>query len=357
MTKDSGTVAPTRTIGIDLGDRTSEVCVLDNDSGDALDRFGVQTTQAGFHRRFASIPPARVVIEAGSHSPWASRALAKLGHRVLVANPRQVRLIGCSDRKSDRVDAETLARLGRADERLLRPIQHRSERTQRHMGVLRARDQVVRARTAMINHVRGSAKASGTRLSAASGESFPDRAEAELLPSLRSTLGPVLALIRQMTATIRHFDQEIEVLCAKEHPETALLQQVSGVGPVTSLAFVLVIERADRFRKSRMVGPYLGLCPRQAQSGDTNPQLPITKAGDRFLRRLLVGSAHYILGPFGPDCALRRVGERLMARGAGNAKKRAVVAVARRLATLLHHLWRTGEVYDPMRGAPSAAAT
>ncbi len=106
-----------------------------------------------------------------------------------------------------------------------------------------------------------------------------------------------------------------------------------------------------------MVGPYLGLCPRTAQSGDTNPQLSITKAGDRFLRRLLVGSAHYILGPFGPDCALRRVGERLMTRGAGNGKKRAVVAVARRLASLLHHLWLTAETYDPMRGIPAASAT
>ena len=273
-----------------------------------------------------------------------------------MANPRKVRLIGLSDRKSDRVDAETLARLGRADERLLHPIQHRDERAQEHMGVLRARDQVVRARTAMINHVRGRSKASGTRLTRGNAETFPDKAEAQLPASLRPALAPVLSLIRQMTATIRRFDKEIRGLCSKEHPETALLQQVSGVGPVTSLAFVLVIGSADRFRKSRMVGPYLGLCPRTSQSGERDPQLSITKAGDRFLRRLLVGSAHFILGPFGPDCALRRVGERLMSRGAGNAKKRAIVAIARRLAALLHHLWRTAEAYDPMRGLPAAAS-
>ncbi len=247
MSENSSNVTLTTTIGIDLGDRLSEVCILDNVSGDVLERFRVQTTRASFEVRFAKFPLARVVIEAGAQSPWASRSLAKLGHRVIVANPRNVKLIGHSIRKTDRADAETLARLGRADERLLHPIEHRDERTQQHMGVLRARDQVVRARTAMINHVRGRSKAMGTRLSGASGPAFPDKASAELPRGLRTALAPVLALIRQMNKTIRKFDEEVAKLCVKDHPETALLQQISGVGPVTSLAFVLVIGDAQRF--------------------------------------------------------------------------------------------------------------
>jgi transposase len=353
----STTMTPALTIGLDLGDRTSQACVLDNGSGDVLERFGVQTTQVGLTKRFGATPASRIVIEAGTHSPWSSRLLTQLGHAVIVANPRKVRLIGSNERKSDRVDAETLARLGRADEKLLHPIQHRGERNQEHLGILRARDQVVGTRTALINHVRGRAKASGTRLPAASAEAFPVKV-AEVLPAaLHAALGPVLALLREMTATIHCFDEQIEALCEKEYPETVLLRKVKGVGPVTSLAFVLVLGSHERFTRSRMVGAYLGMCPRKEQSGDRDPQLPITKAGDVFLRRLLVGSAHYILGPFGPDCALRRVGERLMTRGAGNGKKRAVVAVARRLACLLHHLWRTAEVYDPMRGIPAEAVT
>lgn len=356
MTK-STTVTTPWTIGLDLGDRASQVCVLDTGSGDVLERFGVETTRAGLTKRFGAMAPSRVVIEAGTHSPWSSRLLARLGHEVIVANPRKVRLIGSNDRKSDRVDAETLARLGRADERLLFPIRHRDERNQEHLGLLRARDQVVGTRTALINHVRGRAKSSGIRLPAATAESFPAMAAEELPAPLHTALGPVLALLREMTNTICVFDEQVEKLCEKEYPETALLRQVKGVGPITSLAYVLVLGSHQRFARSRMVGAYLGMCPRTSQSGDTDPQLPISKAGDRFLRRLLVGSAHYILGPFGPDCALRRVGESLMARGAGNGKKRAVVAVARRLACLLHHLWRTAEVYDPMRGVPAETPT
>jgi len=349
---ESTTLTPIATIGIDLGDRTSQACVLDNASGDVISRFGFESTVSGLERRFTKMDRGLVVLEAGGHSPWASRAFTRLGFRVIVANPRKVRAIATSERKSDRVDAETLARLGRADERLLHPIQHRDARHQEHIGVLRARDQVVHVRTAMINHVRGRAKSAGMRLPDASAEAFADKAAPALPDALRPALEPVLDLIRQATATIRTFDKQVAKLGEDTYPETQVLQQVHGVGPVTSLAFVLVLGDRDRFRHSRDVGAYLGLCPRVHQSGDINPQLSITKAGDRFLRRLLVGSAHYILGPFGPDCTLRRLGKRLMERGAGNAKKRAVVAVARQLAVLLHHLWKTGEVYEPLRGSP-----
>src|ERR1035437_9476712 len=133
------------------------------------------------------------------------------------------------------------------------------------------------------------------------------------------------------------------------YPQTALLTQVSGVWTLTAMAFVLTIEDPQRFARSRDVGCYLGLRPKQQDSGERSPQLRITKAGDSYLRKMLVSCAHYIIGPFGPDTDLRRWGLKLCERGGKNAKKRAVVAVARKLAVLLHRLWVTGEVYEPLR--------
>lgn len=347
---------PPLTIGLDMSDRTCQGCVLDTSSGEVLERFGIETTRSGLERRFARRPRARIVIEAGGHSPWASRALSELGHEVIVANPRKVRLISQSDHKTDHVDAETLARLGRVDVALLHPIEHRSAKAQEHLAILRARDQLVGARTALINHARGAVKAFGARLASTSAEAFASKAKLELPQELRPALEPLLETISLLTQSIRGYDAKVEELCNGSYPQTSLLREVKGVGPLTSLAFILTLGSPERFRRSRQVGAYLGLRPKVSQSGDANPQLPITKAGDAFLRRLLVGSAHYILGPFGPDCALRRIGLRLMASGGVSAKKRAVVAVARRLAVLLHSLWKTAEVYDPMRNAPPAPA-
>jgi transposase len=157
-------------------------------------------------------------------------------------------------------------------------------------------------------------------------------------------------MIGKLSEQIRQLDREVERLCQQEYQETELLRQVKGVGPLTSLAFVLVIEDTGRFKKARAVGSYLGLCPALDESGEQSPQLRISKEGDSMLRRLLVGSAQYLLGPHGQDSDLRRWGMKLAGRGGKNAKKRAVVAVARKLAVLLYVLWRGGEVYEPLRG-------
>jgi transposase len=279
----------------------------------------------------------------------------RLGHEVAVANPRQVALISGSDRKSDRTDAETLTRLGRADVALLRPIRHRTEQAQKDLEVLRARHALVRARTLLVNHVRGALKSWGTRVRSSSSEAFEAAAREQLPPELVTVFSPTLTAIGDLTAHVRDYDRRLAALGVEQYPQTALLRQVTGVGPVTSLAFVLTIEDPSRFRRNRQVGAYLGLRPRMDQSGQTSRQLGIAKSGDRMLRSLLVQSAHYILGPHGPDTTLRRYGEALMARGAGNAKKRAIVAVARRLAVLLLRLWKTGEVYEPLH-APAANA-
>jgi len=342
------------TVGLDVSDQYSALCMLDEE-GSVIEEGRVRTTVSALTQRFAGRAPCRVVLEVGTHSPWVSRLLAELGHEVIVANPRAVRLIAESDRKQDRTDAEQLARLGRLDPRLLAPIRHRGEQAQQDLAFLRSRHSLVRARTALINHVRGVVKAHGARLPACSAPAFHRKVAAHLPAGLRPALLPHLELIAHLTHQIVAADRQVEALSAERYPETRLLRQVAGVGPLTALTYVLTIEDPRRFRKSREVGPYLGLTPRQRQSGVRCPQLPISKAGDRYLRQLLVGCAHYILGPFGPESELRRWGLRYAPAGARNARHRAVVAVARRLAVLLHHLWVTGEVYQPLRQEEQAA--
>lgn len=337
------------TIGLDVSDRYSQLCIM-SATGTIEEEGRVATTPEALRRRFESLPASRVAIEVGSHSPWISRLLTECGHEVIVANPRKVRLIYENDRKSDRVDAEWLARIARLDPKLLHPIQHRGITAQADWSVFRARDALVRARSLLVNHVRGSVKAYGARVPKCSVAAFPKRAAASLPEALRPAHVGVIDSITMLTGKIREHDRQIQSM-KERYPAAEVLEQVGGVGTLTAIAFMLVVGDPTRMKKSRSAGPYLGLRPRHFQSGDTDPQRRITKAGNPVMRRLLVGSAQYILGPFGKDCDLRRYGMAIAARGGKNAKKRAVVAVARKLAVLLHHLWITGEVYEPFHKA------
>jgi transposase len=345
-------------IGLDLGDRHSHLVSLDQ-AGELVEEARLPTTQAALARKFSGIPACRVAIEVGAHSRWVSALLIRLGHEALVADARKLRLIFNNPRKHDRADAEYLARLARLDPKLLSPIHHRSPQAQAHLAVIRARDSLVRARTQLINHARGLVKTTGARLPACSAASFHTRTAAALPQELLPALSPILDTIASLTQRIQAYDRQIQQIAQTHYPETRLLRNVPGVGPLTSLGYILTLEDPQRFRKSREVGACLGLVPRSDQSGAHDPQLHITKTGDAYLRRLLVQSAQYILGPFGPDCDLRRWGLKLAERGGKSAKKRAIVAVARKLAVLLHHLWKNGEVYDPLyrsRLAPAEVA-
>lgn len=337
----------TRTVGLDLGDRKTHICELD-EGGEVVRRDRIATSRTAIEAYFKGRARMRIALEVGTHSRWVSASLASLGHEVLVANARKLRLIYEAERKTDRRDAELLARVARLDPKLLSPIRHRGATAQEHLAVIQSRDRLVETRTKLINHVRGSVKAVGDRLPGCSAKSF-HRFTAEDLPeSVRVALEPMLELIEALNTQIRAYERTIEALCESEYPETALLRQVRGVGAITALAFVLIVQDPARFRRSRDVGPYLGLVPRKDQSGDCDRQLHITKAGSPLLRRLLVHCAHYILGPFGAECDLRRWGQAIAARGGTSAKKRAVTAVARKLAVLLHHLWRNGDAYEPL---------
>lgn len=342
------------TVGLDLGDKFSQICVLD-EQGEVGEESRVRTTPEGLRRRFEQLPPCRIAMEVGTHSPWVERLLVELGHEVLVANPRKVRLIHQNESKDDRLDAEHLARLARVDPKLLHPIQHRDRQAQEDLAVLRGRQALVAARTQLVNHTRGAVKSLGARLKGCSTRSFHKQAPQQIPDGLRRALMPILEMIADLTRRIDRYDKQIEKIAEDRYPQTSLLRQVQGVGALTALWYVLVIGDPYRFSSSRRVGAYLGLRPRRRQSGDDDPELRITKTGDKELRRLLVTASHYILGPFGPDTDLRRWGEALAARGRKNAKKRAVVAVARKLAVLLHALLVNAEEYEPLRHSQAAA--
>ena len=338
---------PKITIGVDLGDRKSHICEID-EGAQIVKETSIPTTRSGVEGYFAGRESCRVVLEAGTHSPWFSRQVKALGHEDVVANPSKVYGNQRRTKRNDRSDARFLARQGRADVELLHPIQHRGAEAQEHLALIRARDQLVRARTKLINHVRGAVKSVGGRIRKCSAEAFAARARHEVPAELRTATEPVLNVITDLTRRIHEMDTRVERI-AQKYPEVERLQQLKGIGALTALAYVLLVEDPKRFKASRDVGPYFGLVPQLDESSDSSPQLGITKTGDELGRRLLVSAAQYILGPFGPECDLRRFGEAISARGGKNAKKRAVVAVARKLAVLLHRLWVTGADYDPDR--------
>lgn len=346
------TTAAIDTIGMDLGDRQAELCILKTDG--SLERpKPIRLTRSGVEQAF-SREKAHVVLEVSTHSRWVSQLLERLGHQVTVANPRRLKLISESDSKNDRSDAELLARMGRSDVGLLAPIKHRSEKAQADLSVAKSRDALVACRSKLINHVRSLVKGFGERLPSGYADGFHRKNE-ELVPKeLMPALEPVFRALESLNEEIKQYDKTLREI-AKRYPDVEVLSQPNGVGLLTALVFVLTIEDKKRFKKSRTVGSFVGLRPKQDQSGDSDKQLSITKAGDHLLRKLLVQSANYILGPFGKDSDLRRWGLELARRGGASARKRAKVAVARKLAVLMHRLWVTGEEYEAIGYGKAAA--
>jgi transposase len=338
------------TIGLDLGDRNSWYCVVDEGGQLQLEQR-VGTHAKALQEVFGAMPRSRIALESGTHSPWISRLLSGLGHEVIVAHARQVRLIGESRKKDDRLDAQTLARLARIDPELLCPVKHRSAQAQADLMMIGARAGLVRARTGLVNTARGLAKSYGERLRGCNVRNLsPEKAEG-LSPELQRALEPLLSAIAELSEGICEYNERIEALAQASYPQGALLKQIKGVGTLIALTFLLTLEDPHRFRKSRDVGCYLGLQPGRRKSGQSEAQLHISKEGDRYLRTLLVQGAQHILGPFGVDCDLRRWGLKLAERGGRNGKKRAIVATARKLAVLLHHLWVSGELYEPLHNS------
>lgn len=342
-------------VGLDISDRKS--CFVSiNEEGEIVERGKVSTRWIELEKWARGMAATVIAIEAGPHSTWVSRLLTACGHEAIVGNPGKIPTISRSRSKSDWRDAEQLARLARFDRTMLHEIRHRSEQTQKDLQIIRSRDAMVGARTKLVGHVRGVVKSYGHFIRSCSTDAFVRRAKETIPIDLQQLLAPVLEMIDKLSAVIATYDRQIEQLVKSRYEDARWLMQIRGVGALTALAYMLVLEDAARFRRSRMVGPYLGLTPARDQSGESDPQKGISKEGDRLLRKLLVQSAHYILGPFGVDSDLRRHGERISSRGGKNAKKRAAVAVARKLAVLMHRLWTTHDTYVPLFNNPVTAA-
>lgn len=339
-----------RYVGIDLGDKKSRVCMVDG-QGTVVSQEWVMTTPEAFLKRFGGPPAMPIAMEVGTHSRWASDLLGRCGHPVRVADARQVALITHSNAKSDKRDARTLAQLLRADPRLLSPITHRAERLQMDLTAIRMRDNLVETRTRLVSSMRGVVKATGARLTKCETTSFPQAAGEEIAEPLRPALAPVLEMVDQLNEAIYAYDCQLEHWARTRYPESRRLTQVKGVGTLTALTFLLTVADKERFSRSRSIGGYLGLRPKLGDSGESHPELRITRAGDGLLRKTLVECAHYMVGPFGEDSDLRRWGLQMIVAGNGSqrARQRAVVGVARRLAVLLMSLWKSGQSYDPLR--------
>ena len=348
---------PALTLGVDLGDRKHSICVLDQEAN-ILKEFSIANTPGALDRLAADYPKARAALEVGTHSPWVSRRLTAGGMEVFVANPRKLRAISANERKCDRADARMLARLARVDPALLHPVTHGGEAAQRDLLLVKLRDTLVRQRVQLVCAVRASLKALGLRLASPSGGAFTAKARPALAeaPELLAAVEPCLCVIDELSARISELDRAIASTIQARYPQAQKLQQITGVGPITSLSYVLTIEDARRFQDARDVGAYLGLVPRRDQSGAIDKELSISKSGNRYLRSLLVQSAHYILGAFGPDCDLRRHGLKLAARGGKGAKKKAIIAIARKLAVTMLALWKSQADYQPLRHPCASAA-
>jgi transposase len=357
LAADMKTTIPLITIGLDLGDKKHAICVL-NQAGKIIDERSITNHRESIRRLSLKYPGSRIAMEVGMHSPWISRMLRELGHEVLVANPRKVRAIYTNTRKSDQNDARMIARIARFDPELLHPVEHGTEQCQRDLLQVKLRDNLVRQRVDIISSIRFTLKSLGVRISSPSPDCFARKCRAALAhadAALLAMCEPSIQAIETMTKSIKDLGRRIEELCATSYPVTIVLRQITGVGAITALTYVLTIGDPARFDSPRDVAAYLGLVPKRDQSGDLDKQLHISKAGDAYLRRLLVSAAQYILGPFGPDCDLRRYGEALSARGGKAAKKKAVVAVARKLSVLLLTLWKGSLDYEPLRNVSQAA--
>jgi transposase len=318
--------------GIDLHAEYSQICIVDED-GEVMETSRVRTSKKALERFFGR-DPMRVVMEAGGSSPWVSRLLESLGHAVVVCSPRRVRLIAESKLKNDRIDAEVLARLVRLDPEFLRPIQHRSEEAQLLRGNLKVRSAMVEARTKWINTIRGLLRSFGYKVSGKAPHTFVDRVDKMELPKeLREVIEP----------EIQRRNEHLEEM-VKDLPEVGHLREIPGVGPVVATYFVLTIDNPHRFRNSRDVASFFGLRPSMRESASTKHFGRITKEGDPEMRRLLVQAAHACLLTKA-DSELKRWALALAER---KGKGKAVVALARKLAVLMHHLWVTGEVYQAL---------
>jgi transposase len=320
-------------VAIDLHDEYSQICVM-NDSREVLAEAKVPTTRAALSDFFSQRASARVVFEAGPHSLWVSELLTELTHEPMVCHPRRVRLIAESRNKNDRVDAELLARLSLSDLELIKPIQQRSRDTLGERSIVRTRAALVQTQKQLRTMLRGLVKPFGVRLPRAKKKALLEAADTELPPMVRKSVDALLATLATVGEQIRELDKEVERL-ADQHAAAARLQTIPGVGPLVAITFIYAIEDPARFA-AKDVGPYTGLTPsNRSSAGKKLSPKDRARPGDPYLRSLLVQSAWTLLNSRSQS-DLAQWGRGLLDR---IGSKKAPIAVARKLATLMHHVW------------------
>lgn len=336
-------------VGFDISDENIEIFAVCGQETSKQTQKIANDSKAieQFLKMFSDKNRVCVVMETGTHSLWISRLVKKLGFEVLVAHARDLKLIYASDKKNDSLDAERLARLAQADRKLLHPVEQMSEERQRDLLVLKARALLVKQQTQTVNTIRGFLKSNGVKDDELTVDNMRKKGYGKLPDEMKEAVGTLLEHLNYLALMIKNYDRQISKLC-KKYKVTAALRRIKGVGPAISLAFVLLVGDPRRFPDAARLCAYFGLVPRQDQSGNTDKQLSITKKGNRLMRTLLVQGAQYIMGSRGEECDLREYGKRIEARGGQIAKKKARIAVARKLVALMLTLWRNQEIpYDP----------
>lgn len=338
------------TIGADVSDRTTKVCVMTKADGGER-RIVVETTcattEAGFEEAFSKFDRSwPVVFESGTHCRWMDRMFRKMGFKTIIGNPGKIPSITKSNTKNDRNDARELARLALADPAMLHPVFLRDEVFQQMLRFHHARNMLISQRTQTINQIRGFAKSMGHRIECSSTERFHELGKAGWPRELEESAWPLMGSLKTINLKIRAYDKLIVRLA--ERPEfksmVERVRAVYGVGIIGSTVFVAAIGgRPDRFDHARDVGPYLGMTPKQDQSGDDDKQLHITHAGADIVRTALVECAGVVMMSNAKDTDLKLKGLRIAVRGGKIARKKARVAVARGLAVAMLALLKDPE--------------
>ena len=344
------------TIGVDVSDKTSKICVMTKLPGGErkiVVETTCATTKAGFEEAFSKFDRSwPVIFETGTHCRWMDKCFRGLGFKDIVANPGKIPSITKSNKKNDRNDARELARLAIADPGMLHPVFLKDEIYQQMLNLHGGRNILISQRTQLTNHIRGIAKSYGHRIEKVSTESFHKLNHSAWPKELEQVVWPLMGMIKMINLKIKAYDKLIERLAEK--PEFKWMveraQVVYGIGIIGSTVIVALIGgRPDRFTHARDIGPYFGMTPKQDQSGEDDKQLRITRAGADIARKTLVECAGVVLMANAPDTDLKLKGLRIGMRGGKIAKKKAKIAVARCLATtVLALLKHREEEYVPL---------
>ena len=330
------------TIGADVSDRTTKICVMTKADGGER-RIVVETTcattKAGFEEAFSKFDRSwPVVFETGTHCRCMDRLFRRMGFKTIVGNPGKIPSITKSNTKNDRNDARELARLAIADPAMLHPVFLRDEVYQQMLRFHHARNVLLSQRTQTINQIRGFAKSMGYRIECSSTEKFHELGKADWPRELEECAWPLMGVLKAINLKIKAYDKLIARLAERPEfkPMVERVRVVYGVGTIGSTVFVAAIGgRPDRFDRVRDIGPYFGMIPKQDQSGDDDKQLHITHAGPEIVRTALVECAGVVMMEKSKDTDLKLKGLRIAMRGGKIARKKAKVAVARGLAVAM----------------------